>query len=461
MKSNTLYTSRWSDLGLSLIAGIIFCIPAFQNHFPFIYPDTGAYIHAGFTNTVPIDRPIFYGWFIRHISLSDSLWLVVLAQSSLLAWLLLQVVKSFFINNYKTIFLLLSTGLILTTSIGYVTGLLIPDVFTPMTFLSIYLLLFCNQNISKKIFISSLLIYSIAVHNSHIYILFLVLFSMTFIYFFKKYFKIIFTLNRLLFVWAIWAFSILAVNTVNWGMNAGFRPSQASHVFLMARLNEFGILHLYLDEQCEKNHHALCDYQDQLPIDFLWDPASPLQKTGGWEGSEVYYKKVLFDILSNPKYLIKFGSRSLENILVQFFSFDVNRYDIGPVSKEHPAMVNIRGRFPELKLTSELSIQHLGRLDFTIISWVENIVFFISFAFSIWFLMTESSRLMDQYQHYRWLFIFLYIGLFANAWVCETFSTVANRFQSRISWLIPATVALIIVQMVINNREKAASRQQG
>ena len=51
--------------------GIFFLlIPAFANGFPIMFSDVGAYIGSGFSKTVPIDRPIVYGLFIRQISMA-------------------------------------------------------------------------------------------------------------------------------------------------------------------------------------------------------------------------------------------------------------------------------------------------------------------------------------------------------------------------------------------------------
>lgn len=67
------------------IVAVLLCYMGFYNRFPLVYSDTDSYMEMGFNNHVLPDRPITYGLFLRHVSLSESLWLVVFAQGFLLA----------------------------------------------------------------------------------------------------------------------------------------------------------------------------------------------------------------------------------------------------------------------------------------------------------------------------------------------------------------------------------------
>ena len=76
------------DILLILLGGIILCFMGFYNTFPYVYSDCGTYIGSGFSLKVPYDRPIFYGLFVRHVSLLTSLWLVILVQGLILSLIL-------------------------------------------------------------------------------------------------------------------------------------------------------------------------------------------------------------------------------------------------------------------------------------------------------------------------------------------------------------------------------------
>lgn len=57
---------------------ILLIMPAIVNGYPLVYSDSGTYIGSGFEGIVPVDRPIAYGLFVRHISVAYSLWFVIL-----------------------------------------------------------------------------------------------------------------------------------------------------------------------------------------------------------------------------------------------------------------------------------------------------------------------------------------------------------------------------------------------
>jgi hypothetical protein len=82
-----------------LITSVVLMYAGFNNFYPLLYSDTGTYIRSGFTGTIPIDRPIFYGIFLRHTSLATSLWYVIFMQGVLLSSLIFFVTREFFKNN--------------------------------------------------------------------------------------------------------------------------------------------------------------------------------------------------------------------------------------------------------------------------------------------------------------------------------------------------------------------------
>jgi hypothetical protein len=60
------------DLLCILIATACFCSYAIWNGYPLVFLDTGTYVASGFERFVPRDRPLAYGFFIRHSSLAHS-----------------------------------------------------------------------------------------------------------------------------------------------------------------------------------------------------------------------------------------------------------------------------------------------------------------------------------------------------------------------------------------------------
>jgi len=82
---------RTSILPLFLGAVIMLLLALYDNY-PIVTSDSGTYISCAFNRQIPTDRPVFYSWFLRLSSLGHSLWLTVLAQSLILAYLLIRFV---------------------------------------------------------------------------------------------------------------------------------------------------------------------------------------------------------------------------------------------------------------------------------------------------------------------------------------------------------------------------------
>ena len=170
-------TKRASRIAF-LLCTICICIPVFINRFPFVYSDTGTYIYIGFTNGVSSIRPAMYGFFIRHISMMETFWLVVVAQALITVYFIRLFIKTFFKEISEFFVFLIVAILTATTSIGIYTGMLMPDFATPIILLSVPIVLYAEK-LSWKQFtlISTILWFSVASHHSHALILFLIIIS--------------------------------------------------------------------------------------------------------------------------------------------------------------------------------------------------------------------------------------------------------------------------------------------
>ena len=126
--------SRKLHFAIIFLAAIISCYIGFINKYPLVYPDTGTYLHSGFSGQVPHDRTIFYGLFARHISLSASLWIVVLAQGLLVCYIL-YVTLGFLFKDEKRNYVFIGSVLFLTLTTGfsYTVSILIPDIFSSIS----------------------------------------------------------------------------------------------------------------------------------------------------------------------------------------------------------------------------------------------------------------------------------------------------------------------------------------
>jgi hypothetical protein len=434
------------DVILVLICGVILCYTGFVNKFPLVYSDTGTYIGSGFSLNVPGDRPIFYGLFLRHVSLLTSLWLVIWVQGILLALVVFYYFKYLSgTTRYRFYYLLYIILITFFTAASSNVSQLIADIFTPISILSLGLLLFADMKKRDLVITTILLIFSIAVHSSHLYINALLLSGFTIIFIIRRFREELkaFSLNlkRIIFAWIVIVCTYFIVCSVNASLGSGFAYSKNGHIFLMARLADDGILGLYLHDNCDKHHYILCEYKDKLPWDFLWDYAnSPLYKSGnGWSSPQTKeeYNAIFRDLFTSPKYCHLFIVKSIESTVRQFFCFGTG--DSPPQGDGSAPFHEIIAHYPMSYKEYVGAHQLSNTLELKRIAVVQSILFGISLFFCMSLLL--YPRLAGKF---RWIILFILFGMLINAFICGSFSIVLERYQTRVVWLLPLPLILVM-----------------
>ena len=446
MKKLRIKKESIQDSVLVLIGGIILCFMGFYNTFPYVYNDCGTYIGSGFDLKVPIDRPIFYGLFIRHVSLLTSLWLVILVQGLMVSLILFYYFKYLSGTSRFRIYYIAFIELItFFTSASFHVSQLIPDIFTPVSILSLGLLLLVRDMKTRDVVITSIiLIISVAVHNSHFLIITILLFLFTVLYFIQRFRKKLYHLfisgKRIVCTWIVVMFTFLMVCTVHSCLGGGFALSRAGPVFLIARLHDMGILEPYLKENCGKYHYRICEYKDKLPWDLLWDyDSSPLYKLGGWDSPQIQeeFKAIIKDIMTSPRYGHLYIIRAVESAFTQFFCFSTG--DSPPQRQGSPSYIAISVHFPASLKAFMCSHQWTQTLNFTFINEFQKYITGICLIFYLTCFLYPLK-----FKRFNRVILFILAGMFINAFICGAFSTVLERYQSRVIWLMPLPLFLIM-----------------
>ena len=391
---------------------------------------------------IPIDRPIFYGIFIKYLSLMSSLWYVIFFQSIILSLLIYLLFREFFSKNTFGIYYLISLFILtFTTGISFNVSMLTPDIFTSFLFITFYLILF-GKNLSKfeNVVISIIFIFSLFTHNSHFFILFIVLGILLLLFALRN--RIIinfpFSFNRFVSLLSLFILSIVLFPIMNYLIDKKFIFSQATHVFLMHKMHDDSILQPYLQENCEKNKYYICDYKDNLPWDLIWDSKSPITKDGDWNKYKHEDNEILIDILTTYKYSKMFFLKSFHQTFKQFFSFSTGDAPSGEMTK--PSEIEINKYFNDEMREFLVSRQVLEKIDFKSLNHIQIITIFLSIV-SLFIIVFNNLILQDE--RFKMSILVLVIYLFSNAYICCTFSNVLDRYQSRVVWLLPI-FALII-----------------
>jgi hypothetical protein len=451
---------------LVLLAGsFVLLIIGLYNGYPLVHSDSGTYISSGFNRFIPFDRPITYGLFVRFFSFRYSMWFVVFIQNFLTAFVIYELLKCMNIEDkiFTYFFLSVLTFLVLFTGIGWYSNQIMPDFFAPISSLTIFILLKKEKSSwVTTILLFLVLIYSLITHLSHLMIgSLLILLVLVFKYGFKKYFNDI-PIKRLISIVIIVLSGWIILPGLNWLIEGKFILSKASHVFIMAHLNETGILEKFLNENCSKKEFAeykLCHYKDSLPItlsSFIWS-SGMLEKTGGWTDSKEEYNKIIKATLKQPEYLFLNIYNSINYGLIQMTKNEIGQ-GLTPYLKGSPPYWQINQNFhDELNnyLNSRQNKWKGANLKFNTLNTFHLLILIIS-LFVIIYLFTTPVLLKLDTKAVSFL-IFVIVAILVNSFITAGLNSPNERFQARVVWMLP--LALII--LISNNYNIIADNLKG
>jgi len=312
------------------------------------------------------------------------------------------------------------------SGVGLAAGHLIPDLFTPIFILSTSLLLFLDLSIIQRRWLTIFVLLSLITHTSNLLMAWTVALV---ILLYAVYHK---GINKKCLRWLQWVIlTSLFIPLGHWIIDGHFSLTKKGYLFHLNRLAEDGILNSYLDDHCENNQFALCDYKNQLSHNFLWDTVnSPLYQLGGWDVNGKEYKAIVQDIHLTPKYWPQMISGISRKGVQQLFSFSL--FDIQPVEGNRVNLI-IQRYIPNDGTKATSSYQESDSRHIYIVADIKDKLFILFLILSI-LVILRSKELLSREQKYFILAVFLMIVL--NAFITGGLSTVVPRYQARVIWIV-------------------------
>jgi len=450
---------------LILVSILVLLLPALRNGYPLFYSDSATYIVSGFDNYVPISRPMLYCIIVRHISLSYSLWLVLIFQAGITVGLIWLTLNIFLKPRITSIFVLIISLLLsfFTGCSNYISQIM-PDIFSGFMLWAFALMFLIRQKRTQWVLIALILI-STMVHFSNL-LTATVLSAMALfltILFHKRIenFKI-----QVIQLSVIFAIPWLLIPSVNYIFDREFYLNKSSNIFFTARLLETGILKDYFESDSEAEKFSLYKAKDRLPEkawQFLWNEDSPLydnncSQDGGWSTcwkvNSAEYGEMNKKVLATPQILAKFIRISFSDWAKQLFDFDIGH--LTPQGKG-TAFDDLIPRYFDDSTQYKNAKQYQETLFFDRESKIQRWTIALSLITILVFLFL-LQRAKYENMHKIWLLLAtIAVGLLVNALVCSVFSGVLNRYQGRVIWLIPmgmGMLALIFFQPKLEFKSK-------
>jgi hypothetical protein len=429
-----------------LFGALLLAWPALLNRYPLLYPDSVSYLQDGRS----IARALFlheldgfeamrselYSLSIFPFHWNLTPWPVIALNALLTSWVLWLVVRSALPRRSVSTFLSLTALLSLFTTVSWYVSLLMPDIYGPLLYLSIYLLIFSRETLSRREFWALSVLAAVLT-------LFLLL-----------HWPPIAGRGRALAhvaaLVALAAAAQMALHAYLYG-----NPSLNGHhpPYLMARIIADGPGATYLQQHCAAPgtpglDWAICADVARLPDnddDFLW------AEGGVWQGSDASTRKrllaeemplVLETLRTYPR---RQAARSFTNFTQQLDDFGVNDFDnndwmqqallqvIPSSAAAYPRTLQARSIVPSNSFT-------------TLQRWVIDACGLALIPLLLWLRRYRRNALLG-------LVAIVVPILLANAFVTAVLSSSDSRYQARVIWLIPLVTALAALD-VLAQRQK-------
>ncbi len=453
------HSDRVRNAMVVLLGTLFILTPAIINGFPFVYPDTGTYLASAFRGEVPVDRPYWYGVFMRISSLGGhTFWGIVTAQALLCSLYVFRTVRLLVApgRSHRSALIVLAV-LAALSGVGYFAGQLIPDIFTAIGILGITHFLFVGKHPLRALPDGMVVLWCCWVHLSNLVIV--TLCGALLLLVMARAFN-----GGLLMRWTRLGILSLAawcgLGIANRAVDGEFYLSRGGQAFLVARMIDTGMLRPWLEEHCATGEYRLCHYIDSLPpsgTHLLWaDAVSPMHKEGGWLATKPEYDRVVRSVLTEPEYLGWFmgaGVRSTADLLTRWTICSAL------VNQEYrrsnsPPYFMIAGTIPSGLAPYLASLQNGGRgeLDMTVPDRLyATFMFACLLAGVVLFFIDPVSA---SGLRLRALLVFAAGAVIINCWVCATFSAVEDRYLGRVSWVLPLFVIGIAASCIASKRAR-------
>ena len=410
--------------------------PAFWNGYPILFADTGGYLARPFEGTLAFGRSALYGAFLAA-GMKLDFWPNVIAQATLCVFVLVVTLRAHGVGRPLTV-TLVAVALAVLTGLPFYATQLVPDVFVSLGMLSLYLLAFWRAAIGPagRYGLVAVVAFAIASHMTILALAVVMLAA------FATLRMLPHPLPRPTIAWPAGALAagIALALVSNLAIAGQLRFTPGGTSFLFARLIQDGIVTRYLDEHCPDPSIRLCTYRGEIAKTadgWLWGNDTPFWKLGGPDGNAGEERRIILHTLRlYPSEHIRTALRAtfeqffMARTMTSLSSYD-NDHTMMTLSKLAPEIL------PRLRAARQ---QREGALDLSSFNLVHVPIGFLAIGLlPVIIVLGARRRLAPEAAA---LALTVLLALLANAAISGIFSNPVDRYQSRLLWLAPLSLAI-------------------
>jgi hypothetical protein len=437
------WRALWRGLGLQCAAAglaiLLLTAPALWNGFPLLQWDTGGYLARWFEGYLVPSRAGAYGLFITA-GLPLNFWPNILIQSALTIWLLSCVCKACDLRPRLPRLLGLIALLSVTTTLPFLTSVLLTDIFAGLSVLGLYLLVFGADVFTRptRWALMALVAFSTATHSATFGLL-AILCGLALGWRIVAPTRIARSgLRRALLAVMLGAALTLAGN---YAVSRQVSWTPGGYGILFGRLLQDGLVKRYLDDTCPAPRLRLCPHRRTLPKtadEFLWSN-SVFNDLGRFAGFGDEMRVIVIESLARyPALQLK---AAISAALTQLVSVRTGEGVLNSVWHTYGIMQTYTPRvLPQMRAARQ---QH-GELDFTLLNRIHIPVALIAMALLP--LIVWAGRRNPAIRDIQALAVTATAALLANALICGVLSNPHDRYGARLVWIAPLIVLIALMR---------------
>lgn len=423
-----------------LLGGLILAWPAAWNGYPLVFADTGTYLGQALLLYLGWDRPATYSLFAHALHWRLTLWTIPVVQGLVTAHLLLLVLRRLGRPDARS-FLLACLLLAAATGLPFLVAQVMPDLFTGLLVLALWLIGFGWQCLGpwERRYVLLLATAATAFHLSHVPLaagLAVVAGVVTWTAHGVR--PALGAAGRMLAPLGVAMLALVALNLAGHG-RASLSPFGS--VFVAARLIDDGPGLRTMDASCAETGWQVCAWRGQLPMgfnQFLWAPDGPLSRMGGGKAWAAEASEIVRDTLVREPGAV--ARETLANAARQFALFGTGD-GLEPWRLVPGPEPLIERFFPGEVAAFRASRQYGGQLqaEARMLSPLHVALGWIGLV-----LLPVLAWLRRRDLPVLALCLMVLAGGVGNALVTGGLSGVNERYQGRIAWLFPFAAAAVL-----------------
>jgi len=328
-------------------------------------------------------------------------------------------------------------ALSILTTLPWLAGQLITDIFTGVGVLALYLVVLRADALKRweRVLLVILIAFAAATHNATLAVLVALLGTGLLIAFYDRRLVGFAGLGRGACALALGAALLLASN---YALVRRVAWTPGGIALMFGRMLNEGLVKRYLTEHCPDPRFRLCDHIAELPDDadvFFWGE-SVFDRLGRFQGMNEEMRTIVVESLAAYPWEQFKGAvtGTVQQLVKVATGYGVNTeiwHTYGMIENFAPAML------PAMKAAH----QQRGELDFKAINRLHVPVGWASMAFLLGVIVLGLRR--EKFADLGALAAVATLAILANAFVCGALSNPHDRYGARIVWLAPLVLLLL------------------